>query len=242
MEYFEQQPTPTTDLAEQRRRMSSILRGLQYKKIIGGCVSILAGVALFFLPLVSFLGIVDVSLWDLCKENITEKGSGETMLKMLLGWDGKEQVLGSIGILGSLFFGVIIIALGVTDVLRGIISIAKNDQQRIANYQGMGFLHANDPEVVRYLNGIFQERKATALRVLLGVALLLAFFFIPPVLYLRYMKHNLFVIQEAQVILCAVVWLVYVIKIYVGSWYNVQRKEDLAMLLGLFGKEGMKLI
>ena len=243
MDDFEQQPTQTMDLAEQRKRMSSLLCGLQYKKLINGCISILAGAMFLFLPLVSFLGLADISLWDLGKDYLENRsGESQTLLETLLSWNGKDAVLGSVGIIGSLLFAFVVTVLGVMDVLRGLISILTNEKAKIDQYQGMGLPYANDPTVVRYLNGIQSDKYKNPVSILIGAAILLAFFYVPPILYLRYMKQNLFAIQEAQVVLWAVVWLVYIIKIYASSWYVVNRREDMKLLLGVFGKDGLKLV
>lgn len=243
-----QTPDVTPAVLEQRQKLLSTVRGLRSMKLVNGILCLLIGALLLFLPLVSFWDIIELSFWDLLKEGVdamrAENSAAaikNTTLALLISWEGAQNILGSIGICMVGFVIFLFISMGVTYIFHFLVSIlSMKAERKIESYRG-GVVYYDDKDeryaaMVKNLDNDNQVAMA-----IIGCLLWSLISLAGPILYLRHMENNMFVIQSGWVFLCALLWLLQMVVMNVVGIFQLRRKEEMKILIPLLGKEIFRL-
>ncbi|MBQ3505776.1 MAG: hypothetical protein IJA89_03270 [Clostridia bacterium] len=238
----------TPVIEEQRRKMLSTVYVLRGLKVFNAIMMMTVGFLLLFLPLVSFLGFMEISIWDMIKEfyramqsSNSAKATETTLLGMLINWDTTENKLGSIGLFFMIGMSFTMILIGLRDVIRVLISILSQKAERKigAYYGGVVYYDDKDESYVKILKSLEGDNyiPVTIIGFLIWVVVSLG----GPILYLRYMQANLFEVETGLVVVCGLVWLLQTIFTYVAWLFQIRRKEEVKMLLPMLGKDFLRI-
>ena len=241
-------PLLTPAIAMKRQKLLSTVQGLRYMKLFYAILMMTLGFLLLFLPLTSFLGLVEISVWDAIIEyyNALQSSNAlaateKTLLGMLLKWDTTENKLGGIGIFFMIGMSFTMISMGISRIIRVLISIlSQKAERKIGNYYGsVVYYDEKDETYAKILKSLDSDNRIPA--AIIGLLFWIAFSFAGPILYLRYMQANLFEIQTGLVAICVFVWLLQTVFMYVSWGFQMRRKEDVKILLPMLGKDFLRI-